>query len=150
MPLLWLVLGWEGSLYVRRAAARQDLYNRARLRSRILNKPLLVLGAPDRAITSNYDCGDICADIGPSKCPNSVQFDACKTWPYPDSSAVVYISCTAEYVWNLEALVKEAQRVSGGELYVVRVEPQAPLTHVMTGSRRMIPKEAFGRAREVF
>lgn len=149
MPLLWLILGWEGCLYVRRAAARQDLYNRARLRSRVLRKPLLVLGAEDRAITSNYGCGDITADIGPSKCPNSVQFDACKPWPYPDGSCVVLICCTAEYVYDLPSFIKEAQRVSGGELYVVRVEAEAPLTHVMTGSRRMIHPSAFGPSRAV-
>ncbi len=51
---------------------------------------------------------------------------------------MVFVSCVLEYVQNFPGAVAELQRVSGGHLYVVRVEPWTLTAYFYPGARRTV------------
>lgn len=140
----WWLLGgvalWESFWWIRRRSLRTSQYLRALKRAQELNKPLVVVGAPDGGITSGYGCGDITIDIqGSAACPVVYKRDIAQRIPLEDNSAVVFVSCVLEYVENFPAALAELKRVAGKELYVVRVEPWTLTAYLYPGTRRRIP-----------
>jgi hypothetical protein len=99
----------------------------------------VVVGAPDGGMTSGYGCGDITVDIVPSYCPGYVQADVTKRLPFADNSCVVFCSCVLEYVGDVDAALREIQRVSGGYAYFVGVEPWCATAYLYPGAKRTLP-----------
>lgn len=142
---LWQALaGWELFWWWRRRSMRQEMYAYARIQANQLGRPLVVVGAPDGGVTSGYDCGDITIDIAPSSCPNSLQADITKRLPFADDSVVVVVMCVLEYVDDADAALAELNRISGGYLFVVRVEPWTITSVVYPGAKRTLSCEGTG------
>lgn len=142
----WIAL-WEAFWWARRAHQRSALYKVARRKADELGRPLIVVGAPDGGVTAGYPCGDVTIDMAPSKCPGAVQLDITEPLPFLDDSAVVVVMCVLEYVDDLDAALSELQRISGGNLYVVRVEPWTLASIFYPGARRTLPAEGLVKVR---
>jgi hypothetical protein len=127
-------IGW----WVRRRGVRGSLYAMAQTEATLLQRPLVVVGAPDAMITGGYGCGDVTVDLVASACPHAIQADITKPLPFATDSVVVFVACTLEYVDNLPAAVAELERISGGHLYVVRVEPWTLTAYLFPGAKRVI------------
>ena len=158
----WLAgtFGIEAGGYAWRYGKRGVQYRRALARARELGRPLYILGAPDRGPTGTlipvpYGCGqpelgDKVLDFGPSKCTNAIQWDLRQglSW-LADDSVVIFESCVLEYVQgDIPVVAAELRRVSGGELFCVRVEPWCPITHIVTGSHHLVRPALTARAPE--
>jgi hypothetical protein len=139
--MLWLALPliWEAGWWARRRAKRQTTYQEAYLRARALGRPLVVVGAPDGGVTSGYGCGDVTLDLAPSSCPRSMVADISERLPFDDDSVVVFVSCVLEYVDRYPEALAEIQRISGGELFLVRVEPWTATAYLYPGAKRTLP-----------
>ncbi len=133
------VAAWEATWWAVRRSNRESAYRCAANLAASLGKPLLVVGAPDGGVTSGYGCGDITLDMAPSSCPRHIQADITKRIPLADNSAVVFVSCVLEYVDDVDAAMRELMRVSGGNLFVVRVEPWTLTAYLYPGAKRTIP-----------
>jgi len=138
VALGWLLLG-EGCLWLERRDRRRRVWQAACARAEELGRPLVVVGAPDGGVTAGYGCGDVTIDIAPSACPCSVRWDICDGMPLPDDSCVVYVSCVLEYVRDWKGAVAELERVSGGELFLVTVEPFSLTGWMYPGTRLPVP-----------
>ncbi len=132
---------WELGWWQRRDAARTKVMLDAALRAKALGRPLLVIGAPDHGVTGGYPCGDMTAENQPSSaCPNFTSIDLSSGHlPIADNSVVVFVSCTLEYVPDLVPAMNELLRVSGGEMYVVRVQPWTLTAYFYPGAQRTLP-----------
>ncbi|MEO8168198.1 MAG: methyltransferase domain-containing protein [bacterium] len=119
---------------------RGNLFDEASQRAKERGVPLLVVGAPDHGPTGGYGCGDMTVDIeSASTCPKFYQVDISKTKiPVADNSCVVFCSCVLEYVEDYEAAMRELQRVSGGDLYLVSVEPWTLTAFFYPGAKRTV------------
>jgi SAM-dependent methyltransferase len=133
---------WETFWWARRRSMRQRMFRLARARANALGRQLVVVGAPDGGVTSGYGCGDITIDIAPSSCPNSLVADITKTLPFEADSVVVVVMCVLEYVSDAESALAELNRISGGNLFVVRVEPWTIASIAYPGARRTLSCEA--------
>jgi hypothetical protein len=128
-----------------RRVRRRRGYEQALLRARETGKPLVVLGAPgtgavNATLGPDYGCGDLCIDlVGCEGCPTSATGPAELVLPeLADDSAVVFVSCTLEYVQDVDRVWRELLRVSGGDLYVVTVEPLSLTAWFYPGARQVI------------
>jgi len=88
--------------------------------------------------TTGPGAGDLVVDIAPSECPNSIVADICAGIPLADDCCVVYVSCVLEYVDDLQAACREIERVSGGNVFVTRVEPWTLTAYLYPGARRTL------------
>lgn len=147
------VLAWESLWWVLRRHERGTMYAEARARADELKRPLVVVGAPDAWVTAGYPCGDVTVDILKSSCPNSIVADITKPLDFADNSVVVFVSCTLEYLdeAGIEFAIAELNRISGGELWVKRVEPWTLTSVLFPGRRRTLyrgqyPIAHLGRA----
>lgn len=130
---------WEGGWWLRRRQRRQDVYWKAWRRSRELKKPLVVVGAPDGGVTGGYGCGDYVFDLKKSACTNSYVVDVSRPLPgWRDGCCVVFVSCVLEYVRDIDGALRELRRISGGELFVVGVEPWTLAGWLYPGARRRL------------
>lgn len=132
---------WELGWWQRRDSERTRVMLDATLRAKQLNRPLLVIGAPDHGFTGGYPCGDLTVDNEPtSTCPNFTQVNlSTQKLPLADNSVVVFVSCTLEYVPDLYNAMTELWRVSGGEIYLVRVQPWTLTAFFYPGAQRILP-----------
>jgi hypothetical protein len=89
-------------------------------------------------VTAGYGCGDVSVDLADSSCPIHKRADITKRLPFDDNSAVVFVACVLEYVDDYEAAMRELQRVSGGQLYIVRVEPWTLTAYLYPGAKRTL------------
>jgi hypothetical protein len=122
----------EGGMALRRFEQRRRAFAAAARRASELGRPLIVVGDPDAGahtrLVRAYDCGDLCIDLhGCPKC-QVMQAADLTAGPVPgvaDDSAVVYVSCVLEYVSNLEAALRELNRMAGSphNLFLVFVDP---------------------------
>lgn len=138
------VAAWEGLWWVIRRGARADMYAMARARATALNRPLIVVGAPDAMITAGYPCGDVTVDLVKTSCPNAIQADVTKPLPFNDDSAVVFVSCVLEYVDDYASALAELQRVAGANLFITRVEPWTLTGWFFPGAKRRLPASIPG------
>lgn len=100
-------------------------------KSRETGKRLFIIGDPHNDNKSldgkaDYGCGDVCLDkeTGCDLCPQGVKDSLENFLPQlGDNSYVIFVSCVLEYVDNFELMKKELFRVSGGDLFVVNIEP---------------------------
>lgn len=138
--------GWEFGWWLRRRSLRGSTFATAQAEARRLNKPLIVIGAPDRGATrGDYGCGDVTVDVQSSSCAMSIQADVTKRLPFADDSAVVFVSCVLEYVSDLGAALREIRRVGGRNVYIVRVEPWTMAAYLYPGAKRTIPRRLVER-----
>ena len=137
--LVLFAAAWELGWWFARRQKRFAMYADAQALAKKLGKPLVVVGAPDRGMTRGPGCGDMVIDIDFSLCPNFVQADICKRIPLADNSAVIFVSCVLEYVSDVNAAMRELMRVSGGNLFVARVEPWTLTAYLYPGAKRTIP-----------
>jgi hypothetical protein len=133
------VAAWEATWWAVRTHNRSSTYQCAARRAAALGRPLLVVGAPDGGVTSGYGCGDLTLDLTKSSCPNHIQADITKQIPLNNDSVVVFVSCVLEYVNDLDAAMRELVRVSGGNLFITRVEPWTLTAYLYPGAKRTIP-----------
>lgn len=121
---LFVILIW-------RKHRRKKIYDLAVNKAKETGKRLLIIGDPNNDNTSidgkaDYGCGDICLDkeTGCDLCPNGVKDNLENYLPkLADNSYVIFASVILEYVDNFEMVKKELFRVSGGDLFVVNLEP---------------------------
>lgn len=142
-PMLWLPLtlaAWELAWWKRRKNERVRVYNQALQQALALGRPLVVIGAPDGGVTAGYGCGDLTIDLqGSASCPRVLPADITKTLPLPSDSVVVFVSCVLEYVNDAQAAMNELMRISGGHLFIVRVEPWTLTAYLYPGAKRTLP-----------
>ena len=129
---------WEGFWYVRRYLRRKQLFDLATAWAKYLNRPLVVIGAPDGGVTSGYGCGDITVDLNGSACPDVQTWDITKPTPLATDSVVVFCSCVLEYVTDPNAALAEIRRVSGGYAFFVTVEPWTLAAYFYPGARQTL------------
>jgi len=135
-----LLGGWEVGAWLRRRERRSATYDRALRRARELRRPLVVVGAPDGGVTAGYGPGDLVVDVAPSSGPwRSMQWDICDPLPWPPGCCVVFCSCVLEYVRDVDAAIANLSFVSGGELFVVTVEPWSLAAHLYPNAKRVLP-----------
>ena len=137
--LIMLIAVWEGGWWAWRVGKRANGYRAARERADQLGRPLVVIGAPDGGATAGYPCGDVTIDIQRSGCPNSLQLDVTKRLPFDDDSVVVFVSCVLEIVSDPNAALSELMRISGGNLFLVRVEPWTATRYLYPGMKHTLP-----------
>ncbi len=132
------------ALVIRRQRKR-DVYNAAVERANQTQKQLVVVGSPDggvvnRLVGRDYECGDLCVDDrGCPKCQVQAVATLDKVLPtFPDNSAVIFVSGTLEKVPDVEKVLAELQRVSGGDLYIAHVEPWTLTAFFTPGAKRRI------------
>lgn len=121
---LFIILIW-------RKCRRKKIYALALARAKDTGKRLFIIGDPNNDNTSidgkaDYGCGDLCLDkeTGCDICPNGVKDSLENYLPkLADNSYVIFISVVLEYVDNFEMVKKELFRVSGGDLFIVTLEP---------------------------
>lgn len=130
------------ALYSRRQL-RRDLFNLAQFKARETGKRLIVIGDPDSGVVNrflgrDYDCGALCIDRnGCLSCPQYEQARLEDVLPtLATGSAVVYVSAVLEYVQDIDRVLGELQRISGGDLYVVTIKPWTLTSLLWPGSKR--------------
>ena len=114
-----------------RKRRRRKIYELAVQKAKETGKRLFVIGDPNNDNTSidgkaDYGCGDVCLDkeTGCDICPNGVKDNLENYLPkLADNSYVIFVSVVLEYVDNFEMVKQELNRVSGGDLYIVTLEP---------------------------
>lgn len=128
--VFYIIIDFIFSLY--RLYRRTTIYNKALKKSKETNKKLLVIGNPtagfvNRNIYKSYDCGDVCLDLnGCDNCPNQIKGDLLEEIKKLESDKyVVFESCVLEYIpeYDLHEVRTELYRISGGDLYEVRIHP---------------------------
>lgn len=110
---------------------RKGIYEMAVEKARETGKRLFIIGDPHNDNKSldgkaDYGCGDLCLDkeTGCDLCPQGVKDSLENFLPgLPDNSYVIFVSCVLEYVDNFEMVKRQLARVSGGDLFVVNIEP---------------------------
>lgn len=124
---------------------RRKLWELAQRRAAQTGKPLVVVGDPDGGVINrlagrDYECGKLCIDlVGCSNCPEHVTGRLEDVLPtMPADSAVIYVSCTLEYVDDMPQVTRELERVSGGDLFVATVEPMSLTAWLYPGGKRRI------------
>lgn len=128
--IILLLLIFEFIVACHRKIRRRIEFERAQKRSNKTGKPLMVIGDPDNGAFSkftgrDYGEGDITVDItGCPKCKNGVKAKIEDLLPtLKTNSFVIYVSCVLEYVDDFPNVIQHLQRVSGGDLFIVNVEP---------------------------
>lgn len=151
-PLWWTITKWTligigaREVYLAlgpRRQRRRDRFNEAQHRAAQTGKQLIVVGDPDggvvnRFIGRDYDCGTLCIDkVGCLNCDNYVTGRLEDVLPTMETnSAVIYVSAVLEYVDDIDQVLAELQRVSGGDMFVVTVEPWTLTSVFYPGARR--------------
>jgi hypothetical protein len=146
--LVWVVVVlWRMDFFhwLQRIWKRVRYYQRAKRMAQDLGLPLMVVGDPYGGPTNSlmgafYGCGDVTIDIQGSLCPNTIQADLTEALKnVPDGSHVIFVSLVLEYVDDLGACFKELERVSGGHLYIVHVQPSSKISRDRYSSGRNSP-----------
>lgn len=126
-----------------RRQKRRDRFNEAQYRAQQTGKPLVVVGDPDAGIVNrfvgrDYGCATLCIDRhGCLACENQKIGRLEEVLPTMESdSAVVFVSATLEYVDDMDKVAAELYRVSGGDLFVVTVEPWTMTSILYPGGKR--------------
>jgi hypothetical protein len=117
---------------------RWDYYRLALRRARQLGRPLLVIGDPEKGMGSKlwvaYGHGDVCIDLRPTPgCTQCIEAEAVAFLKQqPTDSHVIFMSCVAEYVPSVTALMQEVYRVAGDwrNVWVVHTKWWAPASYV--------------------
>lgn len=141
--IVLLLAGAETLVAARRVARRKRIFAEAKARAAETGKPLLVIGDPDTGLVTRmgraYGCGDVCFDLtGCAGCPEGVAGRLEYTLPRVRGEWVVYVSCVLEYVDDFEGVCRELERLSGGDLFVVTVEPWSLTAFVYPGAKRRL------------
>jgi hypothetical protein len=102
--------------------SHERIYNEAEKSSRILGRPLMILGDPYKIMRKSI-CGNICIDMdGCPKCQVSVKGRMEDILPTMKAdSHVIFVSCVLEYVDDIDKVWKELIRIAGtiNNIYVI-------------------------------
>lgn len=102
--------------------SHDKIYNDAEKASRIIGRPLMILGDPFKIMQKNI-CGNICIDMdGCPKCQVSVKGRIEDILPtFKADSHVIFVSCVLEYVDDIDKVWKELIRIGGtiDNIYVI-------------------------------
>ena len=128
IKFVMLLVLFEIVMSLLRAKRRIVQWKLANKRKQETNKRLLVVGNPNNGgwssvMGAEYGCGDVCTDlVGCEKCPSSIQGDLIEVLrTLSDNSVVIFESCVLEYVSNINEVKKEMIRISGGDVFSVRI-----------------------------
>lgn len=150
------IAGAELAAAADRFEERRRLYALAQRRAAETGRRLVVIGAPDAGLHTRllpaYGCGDVCVDLqGCPACPVSETVDLTRgQTTVADNTAVVFVSCTLEYVSDPAAAMREVQRMAGdaSNVFLVTVQPwtltgilyPAAVSHIdpLTGAARPV------------
>jgi hypothetical protein len=119
-----------------RAKRRKDMFAKALAAKNRTGKPIMVIGDPatdNYSLTKfDYGCGDLCVDInGCPNCANAQTRDINYGFSdFADNSHVVFVSCTLEYSNDIYSVYDELMRISGGDLFIVAIEPNSIKTNL--------------------
>ena len=114
-------------------------YAKAHAHAKALQRPLVVIGAPDGGSTTGYGCGDVTVDIAGSVCPRTERLDITQPMPFATDSVCCVTMCTLEYVERVEPALREILRISGGHAFFVGVEPWTFTAYLYPGAKRTLP-----------
>ena len=128
IKIIFIILIFEITQSLFRSNRRKSTFKKAIEKKNETGKQLLVVGSPNNGgwssiIGSEYGCGDICTDIiGCSTCDKSIKGDLLDVLKsISNNSVVIFESCVLEYVSNLEEIKLEMKRVSGNDIFNVRI-----------------------------
>ena len=167
--LALLTVAWEVATACSRRLQRREVYRAAEERASVTGKPLVVVGDPDNGAVNHllgrdYGEGDVTVDItGCPGCRNGVRAKIEEYLPtLGNDSCVLFVSCVLEYVngrnGNVRRILREMDRVSGGDRFLVTVWPycltawfyfgrfltdEGGAQRVFTGDERWIELPAF-------
>jgi hypothetical protein len=106
----------------------------------VKNKPLMVTGDPNTGnyitrLLPTYRCGDICVDItGCPSCNETIKGKISSILQtLKSNSYVIFLLCVLEFVDNIDSAVKELQRVSGGDIFIVYVKRPLLISKFISG-----------------
>lgn len=133
----------EGVAALARHRDRSDTFARAEAQARALGRPLVVVGDPfsgaHTRLMPAYGCGDVCLDLtGCPACPVGHRTDLARDHaPVGDDTAVVFCSCTLEYVPDAPAALAELVRMAGSweRVHLVTVQPWTFTAALYPGAR---------------
>jgi len=114
-----------------RQSDRKTNYLLALKQSKLTEKPLIIIGdthnwKESRYHGPQYSQGDMTIDLlgCVKKICNTIESNAYEVLSkLKPNSAVIYISCTLEYIKDLKRTFKEIRRVSGDDYYITYVKP---------------------------
>ena len=128
IKLIMMLITFEVVMSLLRSQRRKTQWIKANEQNKKTNKQLLVIGNPNNGgwssvIGAEYGCGNICTDlIGCPKCPSSIKGDLLNVLKqFSSNSVVIYESCVLEYIKNIDEVKQEMLRVSGGDIFSVRI-----------------------------
>jgi hypothetical protein len=132
---------------------RRTIYQLARRQSRETGRPLVIVGDPHNGIGSafykriigNYgyevDSEDILIDLHPCEVcrhnPRVYAMDLQEALKrLPDDSAVIFVSCTLEYIPDIRGCIVELGRVSGStaNLYINHIQTNTLTSYFYVGT----------------
>lgn len=135
---------WDAVAGLKRKWERRRIFGLAKERASETSKKLIVVGDPENGFASqmtgtDYEYGDVCIDL--TGCPGAPPFtlkvkDRLENYvsKLPDNCCVLFISCVLEYIDVLDdQLVENLNRVSGGDLFIVKIESYAPSSRFYYG-----------------
>jgi hypothetical protein len=145
---------------VARRQNRRDTFNGALNAQNATQKPLLVVGDPDgrflaRTLGRDFDCGTTCLDArGCPKCPDVIaNTPLAGLQSLEGDSHVIFVDAgQLEKVGDAGAALRELNRVSGGDLFVSRIQPWSLDAWVWPNKRRVLsapPDTAYTEWREL-
>jgi hypothetical protein len=158
--ILWFIIGsWHS--YVK-YSLQIKLYDDALKLSKLLEKPLLVIGNPIESSTNHmfgsYGCGNICIDINGCNCNNNTIVIKNKLedelHKFDDNSVIIFESETLEYVDDdkIDYVISEMYRISGKNIFSVhQLKPKSFLTLLKTSGyslfNNLINKQVYTHKR---
>lgn len=146
IALAYLGIEAADALVIRRLWRRRT-YRLAVERAKALGLPLIVVGAPkagyiNDVVGVDYGCGTLCIDAEGCKptCKEQIRGRLEDVLPrFAPHSAVIYVSCTLEYVDDLPKVASELERVAApGGLFIVRVAPGSSTFWLWPGAKWVV------------
>lgn len=143
----------EGAAAMARYESRREQFALASAAARASGSRLVVVGDPNGGahtrIVAAYGCGDVCVDLSACPaCPTGVGVDLTRDRVpgVGDGEAVVFVSCTLEYVSDYGAAWREVLRMAGdpSRVYMATVQPLTATAALYPGARRTLSRSADG------
>lgn len=136
MSIILILIIYEFIHGVYRQKCRYKIYKLAEEKSKLENKPLLVVGDPHNghgskffnSFMDTYKCGDITIDLTGAPLCNGIKTDILSYLKEQQSnSLVIFISCVLEYVDDIDLVIDEIYRVAGdsSNIFIVTVNKWA-------------------------
>jgi hypothetical protein len=129
ISILLFIIVYQIIVTIQLKITRRKIFKLAEERSKKTGKKLVVVGDPYNGVGSkftgpDYTCGDICVDItGCPECPNGVKSDLESYLKSIDlNEYIVFISCTIEYIPDINIILEYLDKIPQENLFVVNVQ----------------------------